>query len=1165
MADGEIEKVRRLIERGATQYLLVTNVAGTAHLDVGSIDRLHAELTSKLGIPVQCWWRDDLNRRLDGSWDVKLRYPEVLSGQDFLRLLLNSAAGQEQERRRRAISAFLAHQYADDVEVKFKQVELHNKLLDLFVDLPFRLMLRSDEGKARDFAASFGLRMLPSFGTKTYALEDISAEGGGTATLLLGDAGQDKLGQVVVEGAPGQGKSTLAQYICQVHRIRWLRKVSEFAQLPEHHRHTPLRFPIKVDLRDLASWLSNNDPFDAAAKVTSVEEKTLEAFLARLVKYRSGGIEFDVNDLLEVARSVPPLIVLDGLDEVADLKGRAEVVAAVSKAAQRLRENCPAIRLVVTSRPAAFANSPGFDSEDFPHVELGSVTRSQIETYAARWLQVRNLDPKEQAEFQSVLDEKMEQPHLRDLARNPMQLAILLSLIHSRGAALPDKRTHLYDTYVEIFFSREAGKSTVVRRRLELLKDIHRYLAWILHSEAETGKGHASGRISTSDLKALLRGYLQRERHDTAIVEEVFGAMLERVVMIVSRIEGTYEFEVQPLREYFAARYLYDTAPYSPPGGEASGTKPDRFDAIARNYYWLNVTRFFCGCFSKGELLDLADRVKELTLDPMLGKTRHPATLAAMLSSDWVFAQAPRAVAEVATALSSQEAIRRLLPVHIHYRDAETIQIPIECGGSTVIESAFSMLENENTRADLGLRLAEFVRANLTPNALQQRWISSATDALAGNTARWLWVGQQLNTLHWVERSEILAALGSGPLDAGLVGLFSDAGRYDCLNTSEANVEALMSQILDVPIWRRSNRNSGAPLHLLPTILSLPNSWIYGRGIVNEFILEVVRQFEAEAENVMPSLLPSHIEGSILSVSHKFSAVIKATVEGSISAEGMEDVIEECRSNWGERRSIIASACAIVHLPRRSAAHRAPIDLFDRSISLCKRLRYARARAKDAAWWTRQARGMHQADDRFLFYLAFWIWAGNTVLADMADEIADALEQLPDAEWHGLLEFVQPLVERLAVTRSDAPATWPASLSSPRFALLVAFREQASMGRSIFLKHFVQDGSGHSRIAEFRQAGAFEAALAGVLDWERALLIIRSTYADGAWSRIMRVRSDGPRRAALPEAVAKQVLEAPGDYPVYLWELAESRSALKARKAIKAVGLIARKEKWFAA
>jgi hypothetical protein len=33
--------------------------------------------------------------------------------------------------------------------------------------------------------------------------------------------------------------------------------------------------------------------------------------------------------------------------------------------------------------------------------------------------------------------------------------------------------------------------------------------------------------------------------------------MKERVCALVSRVQGTFEFEVQPLREYFCAKYLY--------------------------------------------------------------------------------------------------------------------------------------------------------------------------------------------------------------------------------------------------------------------------------------------------------------------------------------------------------------------------------------------------------------------------------------------------------------------------------------------------------------------------------------------------------------------------------------------------------------------------------
>ncbi len=52
----------------------------------------------------------------------------------------------------------------------------------------------------------------------------------------------------------------------------------------------------------------------------------------------------------------------------------------------------------------------------------------------------------------------------------------------------------------------------------------------------------------------------------------------------------------------------------------------------------------------------------------------------------------------------------------------------------------------------------------------------------------------------------------------------------------------------------------------------------------------------------------------------------------------------------------------------------------------------------------------------------------------------------------------------------------------------------------------------------------------------------------------MRVSAESPRRAALPEAVAQQVLSAPRDYPMHLWELAEAGAATKARKAVRAVG-----------
>ena len=350
--------------------------------------------------------------------------------------------------------------------------------------------------------------------------------------------------------------------------MRLLEVSGEIQQLPESYKTVPLRLPIKVDLRDLASWLARRNPFtpEGGEIVAGEWTKSLEAFLSALIRYQSGGIHFEVADLHAVAKLSAILLVFDGLDEVADIERRREVVDEIIKGLDRLEANAASLQVVVTSRPAAFANSPGLPEDKFNYFELGDLSRELIDEYAEKWLKARRLQERESDEVKKILKEKLTQPHLRDLARNPMQLAILLSLIHTRGTSLPDKRTALYDNYIELFFNREAEKSPTVRDHRELLINIHRYLAWLLHSEVELGnereQSRRNGAITADRLTKVLKEYLENEGHNSDLAQTLFTGMVERVVALVSRVQGTYEFEVQPLREYFAARFLYETAPY---------------------------------------------------------------------------------------------------------------------------------------------------------------------------------------------------------------------------------------------------------------------------------------------------------------------------------------------------------------------------------------------------------------------------------------------------------------------------------------------------------------------------------------------------------------------------------------------------------------------------
>ena len=289
-----------------------------------------------------------------------------------------------------------------------------------------------------------------------------------------------------------------------------------------------------------------------------------------------------------------------------------------------------------------------------------------------------------------------------------MQLAILLSLIQTRGGSLPDKRTALYDSYVDLFFSREAEKSPVVRDHRDLLVCIHRFLAWVLHVEAQTKQ--TAGSASAEKLKNLVAAYLEEEGHDSSWAQRLFTGMVERVVALVSRVEGTYEFEVQPLREYFAARHLYDTAPYSPPGRECNGTLPDRFDALARDTYWQNVTRFYAGCYSKGQLASLVDRLQELARSDDFKYTGYAHRLAATLLSDWVFAQHPRAMKEAAALFLDGVGLRVAAGSRFR-RNSETLILPKQNGNEELVDRCFEVLRTAPA-SDYGDMLLDVVEAN---------------------------------------------------------------------------------------------------------------------------------------------------------------------------------------------------------------------------------------------------------------------------------------------------------------------------------------------------------------------------------------------------------------------------------------------------------------------
>ncbi len=1174
IVSDEAPKLMDLIPKGAKEYYLLTNVPGTAHPDSGSIDFVQTEFNRHVNIPAHCWWREDINRRTDDAWNIKWVYPEILTGNDVLRYIVEKGLQEDSQRRTSAIRAYIRDQHDRDKEVRFKQVELHNKLLDLFIDVPLRLRESHRDKKGRRLQDHLRFLFGLVVDDTSYSHEPTV----GAATFFLNSQIQENINRTVLEGAPGQGKSTISQYLCQMHRRRILNITEDEDAIQPQHKCAPLRIPFKIDCRDFSSWLNRRNPFatDDPTKLPSEWQKSLESFLAAQVQFHSGGAAFSISDLHAVLRLSSSLIVFDGLDEVADIERRQETVDHILKGTNRLSEISVSLQTIVTSRPAAFANSPGLPEDEFTYLSLCSITTPLIEAYAERWLKARRIVGAEARDVRSVLKDKLDQPHLRELARNPMQLAILLSLIQTRGGALPEKRTNLYDSYVDLFFNRESEKSQVVRDHRDLLVDIHRYLAWVLHSEAQTER--SNGSVTAERLKLLVSQFLFEEGHDSQLGNTLFSGMVERVVALVSRVEGTYEFEVQPLREYFAARHLYNTAPYSPAGEERHGTLPDRFDAIARDFYWLNVTRFYAGCYSKGELPSLVDRIEDLSRSEGYELTSHPQQLAGALLSDWVFAQDPKSMRKVIQLLLSDKGLRHITSGARRYRRVDSFSLPEKCGRLELVERCFEQLA-AFPKHDYAFMTINLIQANALPNEIGLRWREVWNRVPRERQLYWIEYGLYLSALHSLDKdflNELVAECNEEERSRRLVCLLY-GGHTKFVEDSAVDFNSVVNHFLegnsDLHFRRESSslalafRNSLSPgryaaAFIEPSPISLVDTW-----------RRVHMPFEFPVDEVAIDLAEvDPVDTDIKTRCYEFVRCTNSLAQGpsshwATSLENWDTFVEKGRGYFGDRWVFMVLGSIAAGIRSKTEYCDGFDDLFDSSRSLCRRIRYARLRAGASNWWELQLNKAGTEEAICQVLLPMFAWAGPSVLRKNVELADQMLRRLSVSKWTQLFKGIQSVViGRHREPQEDGltPADVPSSLSEKT---IVALCQRTKPERSLYwFKEYLSGYVGDDPcVLDFCAGAALGVAVAEPDTWKRWLPVISRCYLNGSskdpfigW-RFTRAMRD----QIIPEAIAKSIVDNGTNYPIELVSLAEEVCTQAVAAAVKPVGVVARERKWF--
>ena len=156
----------------------------------------------------------------------------------------------------------------------------------------------------------------------------------------------------VLIGGPGQGKSTLGQFIAQIHRAYILNRVRE---LGESFAPDMVRIPFRVALKDYAQWIAD-----------SKEPRALEQFLARLVEDRAGR-DVSSEQIQEILKENPTVLILDGLDEVTDRDLRTRMLTLLSEFIGRCEDVLKSgLQIIATSRPTGYSDQ--FDPSRFLHL-----------------------------------------------------------------------------------------------------------------------------------------------------------------------------------------------------------------------------------------------------------------------------------------------------------------------------------------------------------------------------------------------------------------------------------------------------------------------------------------------------------------------------------------------------------------------------------------------------------------------------------------------------------------------------------------------------------------------------------------------------------------------------------------------------------------------------
>ncbi|NET68111.1 MAG: NACHT domain-containing protein [Moorea sp. SIO1G6] len=349
---------------------------------------------------------------------------------------------------------------------------------------------------------------------------------------------QSQSRRVVILGAPGSGKTTLMSYFAVI-------LAQQNPDILGLDGDTDW-LPILIRMRDFARHLDKS--LIDYARIFAENTMSVKPLPV-------GFFEHWLSD----GRA---LILLDGLDEVAEEAKRHDVVKRIENFLGQFNRN----RAIITSRPAGYRRD-FFRTEEFPHYQIQPFDDQKISAFIENWYNSRFQDQAEAKRRKESLGKALnDNDRITLLARNPLLLTII-ALIHRYQAVLPKERFELYNCAVKTLLTSWDANKEISNKGLFKYLDLYdlrrlmELLAYWIHSQGNSEDNEVGTILNKDDLIAQLSKQIkilkQVQLYQAKEEAEAFVTLIrDRTGLLNEQGQDCYAFVHKTFQEYLCAQEI---------------------------------------------------------------------------------------------------------------------------------------------------------------------------------------------------------------------------------------------------------------------------------------------------------------------------------------------------------------------------------------------------------------------------------------------------------------------------------------------------------------------------------------------------------------------------------------------------------------------------------